>query len=490
MGIDSYNSTVKMRLANAPKTRILQLKDSALRKFPQEIEQFSNVLRNLDLSDNYVDELPQWIGKFTQLKQFNMSRNLLDAITDEIGTLDKLETFIVQNNKLLSTPKSLANCVSLKTVDFSNNWLTEFPLGLCSFSLTNLETVNLSGNRIEQIPNEIEEFKAITLSLTKNRLRTINSDKIVKCQRIKVLQLDENQLSRFEIESLLEEAPKTWKITSQNNLSKAEDKAEDMGNDSSKPRSSAGSGGLKKIIGKSGPSTSTVNKHLEMASKSRILQLKGSGLKKVPEEVEQLAEIIRTLDLSENKIREIPSFIGGFSQLKQLHFSNNVLESLPDEIGQMKKLEILNLGGNKLKTLPDTIAGCTDLRSIDLSSNEFAVFPRALFCVMQIDFVNLNSNCIEELPDEIGDLKAIELSLNQNRLRSLNATKLIECPRLRSLRVEENCLAKTEFTRELLEKSQISLIAFNGNLFQDREFQDLNGYEAYQDRYTATRRKM
>ncbi|CCD73228.1 Disease resistance R13L4/SHOC-2-like LRR domain-containing protein [Caenorhabditis elegans] len=261
-----------------------------------------------------------------------------------------------------------------------------------------------------------------------------------------------------------------------------------MGNDSSKTKSIGDN--ARKIIGKSGPSTSTVNKHLEMASKSRILQLKGTGLKKVPDEIEPLADVLRNLELSENKIREIPIFIGQFSQLKQLHLANNCLEFLPDELGSMKKLEILNLAGNKLKALPDTIVGCTDLKTIDLSSNVFTVFPVAVIGCLQLDILNLNGNQIESLPDDISNLKVIELSLNQNRLSSLNPSNLAKTTRLRTLRLDENCLEKSEFTRDLLESSTISVMSYDGNRFQLKDFQDLPGYDAYQERFTATKRKI
>ncbi|EGT40811.1 hypothetical protein CAEBREN_32433 [Caenorhabditis brenneri] len=227
-----------------------------------------------------------------------------------------------------------------------------------------------------------------------------------------------------------------------------------------------------------------------MASKSRVLQLKGTGLKKVPDEIEQLAEVLRNLELSENKIRDIPSFIGNFAQLKQLHLSNNCLEFLPDEIGSMKKLEILNLAGNKLQVLPETIVGCTDLRTLDISSNAFVEFPVALIACIQLDFLNLNGNQIEKLPDEVADLKVIELSLNQNRLNSLNASNLAKAQRMRTLRLDQNCLEKSEFTRDLLESSNVSVISYDGNRFQLKEFQDLPGYDAYQERFTATKRKI
>ncbi|GMS83219.1 hypothetical protein PENTCL1PPCAC_5394 [Pristionchus entomophagus] len=83
-----------------------------------------------------------------------------------------------------------------------------------------------------------------------------------------------------------------------------------------------------------------------------------------------------------------------------------------------------------------------------------------------------------------------ELVANQNQLSRLNSAAPTRCERLRTLRVEENCLGKEQFDRHILENSSISLITHAGNFFQDKDFQDLPGYSAYQERYTATRKKM
>ncbi|PAV65805.1 hypothetical protein WR25_00976 [Diploscapter pachys] len=262
-----------------------------------------------------------------------------------------------------------------------------------------------------------------------------------------------------------------------------------MGNDSSKSSSSGNKlGGLK--IGKKSPAHD-VQKHLENSWKSRILQLKASNLKNFPEEACQLADILRNIDLSQNKIRILPTAISSFCELRQLHLSGNQLTEIPDEIGSLRKLEVLNLSGNShISKLPDSLVACNQLKTISLASNAFVEFPSVLCNMLSIEMVDLSQNRIEQLPDEISEIKAQELNLNQNQLNNLNASSLSRNKHLKILRVEENCLAKTEFTQQLLEESTISIIAFRGNLFQDSEFQHLPGYESYQERFTATRRKM
>ncbi|KHN72365.1 Leucine-rich repeat-containing protein 57 [Toxocara canis] len=261
-----------------------------------------------------------------------------------------------------------------------------------------------------------------------------------------------------------------------------------MGNDSSKTRGAHGKRGIG-IALKSGPSSTTVQRHLENARKSRILQLKSCGLKTVPEQLNEVHEILRNLDLSDNRIRELPEMIGSFSNLKQLHLSGNQLQSLPDELGMLKKLEVLNAARNLLCSLPESFIGLCSLKVLNLSGNKFVTMPLVLCQLQSLDNLDMSINLLEKLPDEVNGLKASEVNLNQNRLSSLNEN-LARCERLKTLRVEENCLNKKDFCTELLSNSNISLIAYAGNLFQDKDFQSLPGYEDYQVRFTATKRKM
>lgn len=193
------------------------------------------------------------------------------------------------------------------------------------------------------------------------------------------------------------------------------------------------------------------------------------------------------MDLSENKIVHIPPKISNFQSLKQLHLQKNRLIDLPDEIGCLKNLEHLDVSFNKLSELPSSIAGCSALKTINASNNAITNFPIGVCHALQIEVVDLSSNLITELPD-IGQLNAIELNLNRNRLNKLNDS-LADCKNLRVLRVEENCLDKKEFTEKILANSSISLITHSGNLFQDKDFQGLSGFDDYQLRFTATKRK-
>lgn len=222
-------------------------------------------------------------------------------------------------------------------------------------------------------------------------------------------------------------------------------------------------------------------------------QLRQMNMKSIPPQIaDELADLLRTVDLSHNKLRLLPDgpdFLPRFTMLKQLHLAHNLLTALPDEIGCLRTLEVLNVAGNQLTALPSSLAGCGQLKQLLAASNKFTSFPQVLCELRQEpELVDLAGNLVEDLPPAIENFRSAELNLGQNRLRSLHPN-LARCGKLRTLRLDENCLQKEAFTPEILADSNVSLFTYAGNLFQESDFQGLRGYDVYQKRYTATRMK-
>lgn len=51
------------------------------------------------------------------------------------------------------------------------------------------------------------------------------------------------------------------------------------------------------------------------------------------------------------------------------------------------------------------------------------------------------------------------------------------CPRLKVLRLEENCLELSSIPLPILKDSQVSLFSVEGNLFEVKSLRDLDGYD-------------
>ncbi|XP_014824130.1 PREDICTED: leucine-rich repeat-containing protein 57 [Poecilia mexicana] len=233
---------------------------------------------------------------------------------------------------------------------------------------------------------------------------------------------------------------------------------------------------------------SALKSHLETSQKTGVFQLTAKGLQEFPEELQRLTSNLRTVDLSGNKIEILPASIGNFLQLKSLTLNSNKLTGLPAEIGKLKKLETLSLNGNQIQQLPPTVGQLKALRTLNLSGNQFTEFPAGLGTLRQLDLLDLSRNRIQSVPAAVSELQAIEINLNQNQISVLSA-EVSRCPRLKVLRLEENCLELSSIPESILAESQVSLFSVEGNLFEVKKLRELEGYEKYMERFTATKKK-
>lgn len=231
------------------------------------------------------------------------------------------------------------------------------------------------------------------------------------------------------------------------------------------------------------------SQHIEHAHKTGILQLKNFKLQKVPDELLPVAKKLRTLDLSTNRLKEIPAQL--FKELvllKTLNLNNNKLDVLPNEFGLLFKLENLNLNSNQLTRLPSSINKLHNLKKLEITNNLLKDIPYDLCALKQLDHIDLSNNQIENIKDQISDISCIEINLNSNKIRSISPNISI-CPRLKVLRLDNNFIEINAIPLSLLKDSNISLLSFEGNLFTLKSFQQMEGYDSYIERYTATRRK-
>ncbi|XP_029317004.1 leucine-rich repeat-containing protein 57 [Cottoperca gobio] len=233
---------------------------------------------------------------------------------------------------------------------------------------------------------------------------------------------------------------------------------------------------------------SALKSHLETSQKTGVFQLTAKGLQEFPEELQRLTANLRTVDLSGNKIEVLPAAVGNFLLLKSLTMNSNRLTSLPSEIGKLKKLETLSLSGNRIVQLPSTLGQLKALRTLNLSGNQFLEFPPGLGTLRHLDLLDLSRNQIRNVPAAVSELQTIEINLNQNQISVLSA-EVSQCPRLKVLRLEENCLELSSIPESILGDSHVSLFSVEGNLFEVKNLRDLVGYNKYMERFTATKMK-
>jgi len=239
-----------------------------------------------------------------------------------------------------------------------------------------------------------------------------------------------------------------------------------------------------------GNNAGSLKHHLETAEKTGALCFSEKKIDEFPQSLVKASGQLRNLDLSKNKIPGIPAgTLAKFKAMKNLNLSQNRITSLHDELGQLIKLEHLNMSGNLLTAIPGSIAQCRLLREVNLSGNKLSHFPPALLQLKKVESVDLSANSITALPEDMAGFSGTELNLSQNQIAALPAS-LAGASRLKTLRVEENCLQIDSIPTRVLTDSQISTLALAGNLFDEKKLADKEGYDKYMERYTAVKRKL
>ncbi|XP_028169504.1 leucine-rich repeat-containing protein 57-like [Ostrinia furnacalis] len=232
-----------------------------------------------------------------------------------------------------------------------------------------------------------------------------------------------------------------------------------------------------------------LKQHYETASKTGVLQISDHKLKDIPPEVISLSEKLRNLDLSKNRLSYLPEELSKFKLLKQLNLESNKLEMVPHYVANLQKLELLNISNNSIQSLPHTFCKLCNLKQIYLNNNKFKQFPVQLLGISNLEVVDLSHNKITEVPTGMSNFFAAELNLSQNEISALSED-LHLAPRLKILRLEENCLSLEAINPSLLRDSKIHTMNLDGNLFEVKQLASVEGYNEYTERYTAMKKKM
>ncbi|XP_065365170.1 leucine-rich repeat-containing protein 57 [Calliphora vicina] len=232
-----------------------------------------------------------------------------------------------------------------------------------------------------------------------------------------------------------------------------------------------------------------IKQHLETAQKTGILKISLQRLQELPPQLKNYPNVLKTLDLSQNRFEQIPEEISKFTLIKHFNMNGNRITEVSDALGELIKLEVLILNDNMITRIPRSLGNCKNLKTVNLSHNQITEFPVMLCGLKHLDVLDLSRNKITTIPNEVGTLYVTELNLNQNQISSLSE-EIAACPKLKTLRLEENCLQANAFTPRILKESKISNLSVDGNLFQSKQFTDLDGYDVYMERYTAVKKKM
>jgi Leucine-rich repeat (LRR) protein len=135
----------------------------------------------------------------------------------------------------------------------------------------------------------------------------------------------------------------------------------------------------------------SLEKALQHPDRVYRLDLTRQKLKEVPKEV-FLLPYLHELILDRNKIEVIPQDINKLSYLQHLSITRNELTEVPNEICALTKLRVLNLGENYIEELPQDMDRMVELRELILWSNMLGELPFSLVLLEHLEHIDLLHN--------------------------------------------------------------------------------------------------
>jgi Leucine-rich repeat (LRR) protein len=173
------------------------------------------------------------------------------------------------------------------------------------------------------------------------------------------------------------------------------------------------------------------------AGRSAVLNFSDFGLTSIP--VELFKQVgLRSLNLRNNRIGQIPDDISMLRELREFDASGNRLTLLPEGLGQTTNIERLVMQGNSLIQLPMSFGQLIHLLELDLSQNQLTALPESLGQLIRLQSLKLSGNKLTVLPEWLGRLTQLqELNLSDNRLTAL-PDWLGQLAQLRTLNISGN----------------------------------------------------
>jgi len=296
-----------------------------------------------------------FFNRLVNLRILNLSENNLHNISNDISDLKHLEELYLDNNLLEFLPNELTELKMLRVLSVSNNQISELSKSFCSNAKfrANLQRLNLSRN---QIKNSTLSYRVALFQNMTHLDLSYNAFELVPNPLPK--NLVEVNLSWNKIKSLMI-IPMSQQERSDTEILKALGLRE-RGQKSLNNLSHSGfDQGIKKslvMIDESLYDEPEIDKsdelklpHVFFLRQMKRLFLNGNLIEEIPADFGILNSKLEFIDLSFNLLDRIDvSLCRGLVGLKYLDLTKNKIAELPDRIRELSDLEYLNISDNLL----------------------------------------------------------------------------------------------------------------------------------------------
>lgn len=441
--LGSIPSSVLHPLANL---EVLDLSHTALKVLSPELLMRSISLNWLSLAENLIQDITESVFQnLMNLTYLDLSNNHISNIrTGSFSQLTRMRRLDLQGNRLTSFKGEFfvtrrSNGTLLEELNLDDNELSYlFP---SSFRVhPRLKSLSAARNKFNFFPAEL----ILTLNylqevdLSSNLLKGLEEFDFGRLPRLRILKLNHN-----ELESISETA--FHNSTQLQVIDLAGNKLERLGE-----RTFQGLGRLK-LLNLRDNLLSELPESIFERSRLRMLEnidLSGNLFEIAPlKTLQRQYFFLMSVDLSRNKLREIPPDDSIMVNIKRLDLSFNPLsqEAIASVMGEPKTVRELNMAGTGINHVPGLETPF--LHKLNLSYNSIADLPEKAFeRPTLLEVLDLSHNKISDISGSLSQvwskLKNLQtVDLSSNPIRSIVQGDLDDLESLHKLRISmlEEC---------------------------------------------------
>jgi Leucine-rich repeat (LRR) protein len=166
-----------------------------------------------------------------------------------------------------------------------------------------------------------------------------------------------------------------------------------------------------------------------------------SGMFNSMEDALKEPEEVLILDLSNQKLTEVPEEILLFTNLRQLILTKNRLVELPDYLGRLSQLTYLNVSANNLNALPHSIGRLHQLSSLDFSRNKISTLPESFFQMKSIEIINCYSNPLYFEPEKLTKIASQikYINIQNTKIENEHCEQLVKILEAAKIKCSKKC---------------------------------------------------
>ncbi|CAH8499461.1 unnamed protein product [Heterobilharzia americana] len=196
MLVDSPRVTTKKLIRFRKNQKLINLSKGTTIK-PEQVKLLESYYSGgslISLEACQLEHLPDLSAFYTTLRSIDLSRNYLKDLPEEFSLLKSLEYLSLRCNPIRKVPSSISKLMNLKSLDLSYCIIEQ--LNYEFYDLKSLELLNLSHNRLVYIDSRIKQFLHLKiLKICGNDLLGIPPGLLYLCQNVlENLDLNDNPL--------------------------------------------------------------------------------------------------------------------------------------------------------------------------------------------------------------------------------------------------------------------------------------------------------